>query len=355
MNYWEEYYKTHSHDKPSHFAIGIADKFKTAINHAVVDIGAGDFRDSKHFAGNGFAVTAVEPNNHLDSKNINHIKSTAEEFFKTNKEYFGIGYARWFIHSVDKDVESSFIRWASDNCCYLCLEFRREDDVSFKDDHFRRTINNNELLNKLSSKAFNLVEFQSGNGLSIVGDDDPLLTRMILENSVLSNIMYAKHISKMFGIDLILDGGSLLGYWRHGRAIKGDYDDVDLVAFYKDWDKSDKMIKAFEEVGFKLFRKRETMFTVRRGASKIDIFFVKEEGDNYYITLYWQKRPFALQIPKKYYDNLQDVIYYHTKLKAPKDIDGYLTHRFGNWRKPILRPAFTFQNYIDTPNLTRWL
>jgi phosphorylcholine metabolism protein LicD len=90
--------------------------------------------------------------------------------------------------------------------------------------------------------------------------------------------------------------------------------------------------------------------TFKRDGSKIDFLFYKKDEDlkdHYFLTLYYNKEAYSLITDRKAYDELGEIEYMGTKLQCPKDIERHLEHRYGDWKTPILRPAFSFQNYID--------
>ncbi len=348
-NYWEQYYKSgKGNRKPSDFAILIKSNINT--KDTIIDIGAGSFDDSV-FLSKDNKVTAIEPNNFMNTRLFNVIKIDMDSYFKENN-YFDVAYARWFIHSIDENAQIRFLNWVSSNTKMVCIESRPEIGA-FESEHYRRFIDTDKLIRQLQDRGFSINFFLVGQGLSKRGSDDPVLFRLIAQNMYLSNLRVASGIMKKLKVKFILDGGSLLGSYREKKAIKGDYDDIDFVCF--DEKKREEIKKEFIKMKFILVKDRETMMSLKRGSVKLDFFFPKEEGDKYYITLYHQKRPFALQVPKKYWDKLSRVNYYHSDFYSPKDTEGYLTHRYGNWRKPILRPNFSFENYINKKDLTKWL
>ena len=166
-----------------------------------------------------------------------------------------------------------------------------------------------------------------------------------------NNIKDAKKIADKLEFKIILDCGSLLGAYREGGPIKGDADDVDFAVPMEVMKfKALKIIREFEARGFELFRLRDTVMTFKRDETKIDFLFYKKDEDlknHYFLTLYYKKEAYSLITDGKAYDELGEIEYMGTKLQCPKDIESHLELRYGNWRTPILRPAFSFQNYID--------
>lgn len=172
------------------------------------------------------------------------------------------------------------------------------------------------------------------------------------------NVSDAQGLFDELDIEAVLDGGALLGLHRDGGPIKGDEDDVDFLVDYGvfQFDML-ALIDAFVTRGFDLFRLRDTVMTFKRNGVKIDLLSTKwsEEWGMYYITLYHQKRPFALKIPKHVMTETHEADFCGTSVSIPNAIESYLEWRFGDWQTPVLRPSFSFKNYLDTPGLTEWL
>jgi phosphorylcholine metabolism protein LicD len=165
-----------------------------------------------------------------------------------------------------------------------------------------------------------------------------------------ANIKDAKEIADELGITIILDCGALLGAYREGGPIKNDMDDVDFAVPYKVVQyQLLTLLQAFAKRGFTLHRLRDTVATFKRDGVKIDFLFFKKDykADQYYLTLYHNKKPYALLTNALSYEVLGTIEFCGTKLKCPLDVEVHLEQRYGDWRTPILRPAFTFQNYID--------
>jgi len=173
---------------------------------------------------------------------------------------------------------------------------------------------------------------------------------MVKLEHIKENIRDAKEIAEKLNFPIILDGGSLLGAYRDKGVIKGDEDDVDFAVPYEVAEfKMLQIIKEFEERGFELFRLRPTVMTFKRNETKIDLLFYKwsEDWGCNYLTLYHDKKPFALIVPAGYWLDLSEIEFLGIKLKCPKEIERYLEWRFGDWRTPVLRPNFGFQSYLE--------
>lgn len=158
------------------------------------------------------------------------------------------------------------------------------------------------------------------------------------------NIIDAKKILDSFGIKFWLDSGTLLGAYREGHAIEGDEDDIDLVTHCQNRCHLQKIIKSFEEKGFTIKRQRETIISFERKKNHVDIFFANYTKEYFYLTMYWQKKPFALVVPKHFWQKMTPIEYYGQKFLAPRNVEEYLIFAYGNdWRTPNYRPEY--QNY----------
>ena len=155
------------------------------------------------------------------------------------------------------------------------------------------------------------------------------------------NLHVAKNILDELGVIFWLDSGTLLGAVREGRAIKGDEDDIDLVTYCSNKVYLQKIIEKFLKAGFEILRLRETVLSVARDGNHVDIFFADKHKDNYYLTLYYKKKPFALVIPRHYFENFVEIKFYNKLFKVPYPLNAYVKHCYGpNWKTPIYRPVF---------------
>lgn len=161
--YWKKYYKENPKQDSSNFA-----KFCLSYipeGSKIVDLAAGDGRDTEILGTKG-ECTAVEPNN-----NDILLNSLSEVV------YADVVYARWFFHATDDETEDYVLEWCKNQCVTLMAEIRAEK--SDDDSHERRVVDSNEFLGKLLRLEFDIVHYEKSRGFSKVGDDDPLLFRVI--------------------------------------------------------------------------------------------------------------------------------------------------------------------------------
>lgn len=161
--YWKAYYKEHKKQPASNFVKFCLQRIPEGSH--IVDLAAGDGRDTDLLATRGICIP-VEPHN--DAVKLNYLHEV---------EYADVVYARWFFHAVKEETEDETLQWCRDNGVILMAEMRAEpaEDAS----HFRRVIEPEKFKQKLLQLGFDIVHHETSRGLSKVGDDDPLLTRVI--------------------------------------------------------------------------------------------------------------------------------------------------------------------------------
>lgn len=162
------------------------------------------------------------------------------------------------------------------------------------------------------------------------------------------NAQDTREIAENLDIPLILDCGSLLGAYREGEPIKDDEDDLDFAVPYEVAEfKMADILEAFTKRGFTIKMLRPTVMSFKRGNSHVDFLFYRGTGTHYYLTLYHQKVPHALLTQLKSYNKLGEIEFLGQKFNCPENIESHLAFRYGDWKTPIYRPKFSFQNYID--------
>lgn len=203
--YWDEFY---AENKAVHYPSSFAE-FCVQIflneDSKIVELGAGNGRDAFYFAETGKNVWAVdqsilESEKHLEThsdivkENIDLIVAdfTRDDFAR----YTGVNafYSRFTIHAIEADGEDRVIenvynalpvggqfyietRTTKDP---LCGQGEKVGINTYKTDHRRRFIDSQELLKKCLDKGFIVRYFTEESGLSVFGDDDPVLMRLVL-------------------------------------------------------------------------------------------------------------------------------------------------------------------------------
>tara|TARA_X000000368_G_C23030046_1_gene712095 strand:- start:239 stop:883 length:645 start_codon:yes stop_codon:yes gene_type:complete len=203
--YWEEFYKERGLDKDisdqSTFASFCADKFFQNGKKNILELGSGNGRDAIFFAKNEHNVIAIEQS--VDHKNqskmdANSIKVLSENFVTYDYNSIpsiDIFYSRFTLHAITKSEENILLPKIY-NCLQsdglFCIEVRTINDPLFGKgeskgdnayftDHYRRFIDSNSFLKSTLELGFKLLYFTEENNLSIYGDDNPVLMRLVLQ------------------------------------------------------------------------------------------------------------------------------------------------------------------------------
>ena len=224
--YWDGYY---SHSNPelensSSFAIFVNEYFNQFIVNEyvgtydlkVLDVGCGNGRDTYFFADNGYNVDSIDLSynataimkDNIRRNEISNICVYKQDFtniieLKINLKKYDIIYSRFSLHSVDLEGELCFIKWVSNHISKngrLCIEVRSDKDPmcgtgeevigeknAWINTHYRRFHNLTELCNILNNNQFQIIYYMESNGLSIVGNDDPEVIRIIAKKSLKKN------------------------------------------------------------------------------------------------------------------------------------------------------------------------
>ena len=109
--FWDTYYNNSSDDikQPSTFAEFIYTNYVNDVNKSILDLGAGNCRDSVFFHSKGNKVTPIDYNGQQNNTSIdlNLIKEDVEYFLKEDTNTYDIIYMRWFLHAMPYDKAKS--------------------------------------------------------------------------------------------------------------------------------------------------------------------------------------------------------------------------------------------------------
>lgn len=184
--YWDKYYSKHQcSTNPSNFAKFCLNNYICKMPGSIVDIGCGNFRDTVHFITPFHQVVAIDRVKKilpLSSKHI-YIQTDIYDLIHIPLIQFRHYYMRWILHSLGVLEESKLFSWLNMTTrpgSMIYIECRSDKDKKIKDDsHYRRLINSDELKNIVDWAGFNTIFFKEKRGFSKVGNDDPLLIRLI--------------------------------------------------------------------------------------------------------------------------------------------------------------------------------
>ncbi|MBN2103492.1 LicD family protein [bacterium] len=173
-----------------------------------------------------------------------------------------------------------------------------------------------------------------------------------------------KKITRVFedaGIPYILEAGTLLGVVRENRLLPWD-NDVDITVTRQYEQQVLSVLAKFRRMGYKVRVKRYTRdlkyfqkdelriikikhFSLPFFQSDVcvDIFLKKRIKDDYFWTVGVHK-PVLKSIPGHFYENLTTLMFDGKAYSVPEDYKGYLTEHYGNWRVPVKKWNFKFDD-----------
>jgi len=221
-DFWHNYYRKvqTNQQKPSDFAIFVARQYLQAVDvdavseigKSIVDLGCGLGRDSVFFANLGHNVLGVD----LSASPI--ISNARLRFVQADMGALGSAssatelgchdfkvdmiYLRFCLHSVNEDVQSGTLSWASrklqSGSGFICIEVRSTKDAlcgqgrqvgrnayiassAHSARHYRRFVVLDELANQLQAMHFDIVFSGEQCGWAICQDEDPVVIRVVAQ------------------------------------------------------------------------------------------------------------------------------------------------------------------------------
>lgn len=141
-----------------------------------------------------------------------------------------------------------------------------------------------------------------------------------------------KSILDKHKITNILAGSGLLGIVRDSNLIPWSPGVILIVFFDQIKEKNDKIISDLKEKGFKITRnfKKAKNYKIRVDKGKFNIEITGYSNHKKYYFRSSGKR--IKTIPKKYLQELGYIEFQGNKFTCPQNIDGFLTHLYGNWK-----------------------
>ena len=193
--HWNKFYKeSKAVNDPSSFALFSLPKINKKYH--LIELGCGNGRDSLFFINQGIKVIACDLAEE-GIKKINNPNFLVRDFtnLKDNEFNIKIGtvYSRFTLHAVDKKSASRTLNWSYKNLIEngkLLIEVRSvKDDFYGKgtkvgkdeyiNDHYRRFIRNEELIEELKEIGFKIEENIESKGLAVYKDEDPVVIRVV--------------------------------------------------------------------------------------------------------------------------------------------------------------------------------
>mgnify|MGYP002510837448 FL=1 len=198
--YWNQYYKNRvCSQEPSPFAQYVATLVEPGKR--MVELGCGNGRDAVFFAGRELQVTALDMSREaiaqLRSRNIANAEFLCGDFVNSNvhqPDSYDYAYSRFTIHSINRNQEqvllNNLFRGLRTNG-KLFIEVRGVNDplfgkgrqvernAYFYDNHYRRFIVLDELVESLEQRGFRVEYAQERTGFAPYGNDDPPVIRIV--------------------------------------------------------------------------------------------------------------------------------------------------------------------------------
>ena len=198
--YWNQYYKNRvCSQEPSPFAQYVATLVEPGKR--MVELGCGNGRDAVFFAGRELQVTALDMSREaitqLRSRNIANAEFLCGDFVNSNvhqPDSYDYAYSRFTIHAINRNQEqvllNNLFRGLRPNG-KLFIEVRGVNDplfgkgrqvernAYFYDNHYRRFIVLDELVESLEQRGFRVDYAQERTGFAPYGNDDPPVIRIV--------------------------------------------------------------------------------------------------------------------------------------------------------------------------------
>ena len=199
--YWNEYYKKNiAPHEPSKFAKDILKYLESGKK--LVELGCGNGRDAIFLSNNNINVVAIDQsessiNNLKCSVSNSNIDFIADDFIETKlleKESFDYVYSRFTLHSISEEQEDKLINRVYNSLKkdgLLLIEVRSIKDEIFGlgekvarntyvyNNHSRRFIVLDELIEKLTSIGFKINFVDENNNYAIYKEQNPIVIRII--------------------------------------------------------------------------------------------------------------------------------------------------------------------------------
>lgn len=201
--YWNKYYNQNiAPTKPSAFAIDILGYLKQG--NKLVELGCGNGRDSILFSEKGIDVVAIDQSeqsiNNLKAKYCkNGINFIADDFIETKfleEKEFHYAYSRFTIHSISEQEEDKLVKRVysslKDQGLFFIEVRSVKDDIYglgeqvgrntyIYNDHTRRFVVMEELVEKLKLEGFKIVLADEDKNYAIHKEENPIVIRIIAE------------------------------------------------------------------------------------------------------------------------------------------------------------------------------
>ena len=198
--YWNQYYHNQiCSTQPSPFAQYVSTLVEPG--KTLVDLGCGNGRDALFFAGQGLDVLAIDLSraavNQLNQNPVDHARFLCGDFIASDAhkpDSYDYAYSRFTIHAINQKQESMllqamfralkpggkfFVEVRSVNDPLYGKGKAVERNAFFYDNHYRRFIVRDELVQAFEHCGFRVEYAKEQTGFAPYGNDDPPVIRMV--------------------------------------------------------------------------------------------------------------------------------------------------------------------------------
>ncbi|MGG0814201.1 class I SAM-dependent methyltransferase [Paenibacillus alvei] len=204
-SYWDNYYsKTIATTEPTKFATDILPILKKG--KTLVELGCGNGRDSLFFAENDLQVIAIDQSHNAilnlrSSCTYSNIEFRVDDFIHSDvlkPNSFDYIYSRFTLHSITEEEEAVLLHNVYQSMKkdgQLFIEARSVKDeifglgeevgrnAYFYNEHYRRFIVMEELVQKLQAIGFTIHHMVEGNNYAIYKNENPVVVRIIAQKT----------------------------------------------------------------------------------------------------------------------------------------------------------------------------
>ena len=171
-----------------------------------------------------------------------------------------------------------------------------------------------------------------------------------------NNLKDFKEVADRIGMRFMLQEGTLLGAYRDKDFVVDDESDIDIGIMEDQFDKCQQVIdelltKGFENKKIVIVEGEFHGGALTRGGCHIDLMKMVREGSKVYNL--GDGGELRYDYDAKIFDGYSKIMFRGMEFDAPKDIEGFLTTRYGDWKTPIPITIYNYSNPLFSPNVRR--